>query len=123
TGVMADGRLVARQGRVLWSAGAYADISPRVVKNGGYSAIGPYRVPNVWVDSLAVYTNVTPAGGFRGYGVPQVTWAYESQMDEMAHALGLDPVEMRRRNLALDGDLFATGQEFEDTHCHELLER
>ena len=123
TGVDANGRLLARHARVLWSAGAYADISPRVVKNGGYSAIGPYRVPNVWVDSFAVYTNVTPAGGFRGYGVPQVTWAYETQMDEIAHALGISPVELRRRNLARDGDLFSTGQVFEDTHFHELLDR
>lgn len=123
TGVRRDGTLLARQARVLWSAGAYADISPRVAKNGGYSAIGPYRVPNVWVDSFAVYTNVTPAGGFRGYGVPQVCWAYETQMDEMAHALGLDPIEMRRRNLAVDGDLFATGQPFEDTHFADLLDR
>ncbi len=77
TGVTRDGTILARQARILWSAGAYADISPRVVKNGGYSAIGPYRVPHAWVDSYAVYTNVTPAGGFRGYAVPQVTWAYE----------------------------------------------
>jgi CO/xanthine dehydrogenase Mo-binding subunit len=123
TGVRRDGTLVARQATVLWSAGAYADISPRVAKNGGYSAIGPYRVPNVWVDSYAVYTNVTPAGGFRGYGVPQVCWAYESQMDEIAHALGIDPLQLRRRNLARNGDLFSTGQVFEDTHFHDLLER
>jgi CO/xanthine dehydrogenase Mo-binding subunit len=123
TGVKHGGTLVARQATVHWSAGAYADISPRVAKNGGYSAIGPYRVPHVWVDSYAVYTNVTPAGGFRGYGVPQVCWAYESQMDEIAAALGIDPLELRRRNLAEDGDLFSTGQAFEDTHFRELLDR
>jgi CO/xanthine dehydrogenase Mo-binding subunit len=123
TGAMHDGTLVARQVRVLWSAGAYADISPRVAKNGGYAAIGPYRVPNVWVDSLAVYTNTTPAGGFRGYGVPQVAWAYESQLDEIAARLGADPLELRRRNLLADGDLFSTGQILTDLHYHELLDR
>ncbi len=91
TGVLRDGTLVARKATVLWSAGAYADISPRLIKNGGYASIGPYRVDDVWVDSYAVYTNVTPAGGFRGYGVPQVAWAYESQLDEIASALRLDP--------------------------------
>jgi CO/xanthine dehydrogenase Mo-binding subunit len=122
TGVTSDGALVARQVRVLWSAGAYADISPRVAKNGGYAAVGPYRVPHVWVDSLAVYTNTTPAGGFRGYGVPQVAWAYESQLDEIAAELQIDPVELRRRNLLADGDLFSTGQVLTDLHYHELLD-
>ena len=70
TGVRRDGTIVAREARILWSAGAYADISPRLIKNGGYSSAGPYRIPHVAVDSYAVYTNVTPAGGFRGYGDP-----------------------------------------------------
>ncbi len=121
TGVKRDGTIVGRRVRVLWSAGAYADISPRVIKNGGYSSIGPYRVPNVWVDSYAVYTNVTPAGGYRGYAVPQVTWAYESQMDEMAHALGIDPFDLRARNLVSEGDVFSTGQVMDDVHYPELL--
>ncbi|MBI3966568.1 MAG: xanthine dehydrogenase family protein molybdopterin-binding subunit [Chloroflexi bacterium] len=123
TAVMRDGTMVARKARILWSAGAYADISPRVCKNGGYSAVGPYRIPNAWIDSYAVYTNVTPAGGFRGYAVPQVTWAYESQMDEIAHALGIDPLELRRRNLVREGDLFSTGQAMDDIHYEALLAR
>ena len=122
TGVLRDGTLVARKATVLWSAGAYADISPRLIKNGGYASIGPYRVDDVWVDSYAVYTNVTPAGGFRGYGVPQVAWAYESQLDEIASALRLDPLELRRRNLLRDGDRFSTGQVLDDLHYEELLD-
>jgi CO/xanthine dehydrogenase Mo-binding subunit len=121
TGVLDNGTICARKVEVLWSAGAYADISPRVAKNGGYAAIGPYRVPHVAVDSYAVYTNVTPAGGFRGYGVPQVAWAYESQLDEIAHQLGVDRWEIRRRNLLRDGDLFSTGQVMTDLHYAELL--
>jgi CO/xanthine dehydrogenase Mo-binding subunit len=122
TGVALDGTLVARKATVLWSAGAYADISPRLIKNGGYASIGPYRIDDVWVDSYAVYTNVTPAGGFRGYGVPQVAWAYESQLDEIAAALGTCPLELRRRNLLHDGDLFSTGQVLDDLHYEELLD-
>jgi CO/xanthine dehydrogenase Mo-binding subunit len=122
TGVRRDGTIVAREARVLWSAGAYADISPRLIKNGGYSSAGPYRIPHVAVDSYAVYTNVTPAGGFRGYAIPQVAWAYESQMDAIAERLGIDPLELRMRNLLHDGDEFATGQVVEDFHLDELLQ-
>ena len=123
TGVKRDGTLVARQARILWSAGAYADISPRTIKNGGYSAGGPYRIPHVAIDSYAIYTNVTPAGGFRGYAIPQVAWAYESQMDLIAERLGIDPLELRLANLLVDGDEFATGQVLEDFHLRQLLER
>ncbi|HEX8968462.1 MAG TPA: xanthine dehydrogenase family protein molybdopterin-binding subunit, partial [Chloroflexota bacterium] len=121
TGVQRDGVLVAREVRILWGAGAYADISPRTIKNGGWAAIGPYRVPNASVDSFAVYTNTTPAGGFRGYGVPQVCWAYERQMDDIAHALDVDPLELRLRNALHEGDAFSTGQVMHDVHIDELL--
>ncbi len=121
TGVKADGSIVARKVRILWGAGAYADISPRTIKNGGWASIGPYRVPNAWVDSYAVYTNTTPSGGFRGYGVPQVCWAYELQMDEIAEALGVDPLELRLRNALREGDTFSTGQLMHDVHFPELL--
>lgn len=123
TGVDRSGRIVARTARILWAAGAYADISPRLIKNGGYSAAGPYRIPNVAIDSYAMYTNSTPAGGFRGYGVPQVAWAYERQMDEIADELGTDPLDLRLRNLVRDGDTFATGQVMEDIHLDDLLIR
>jgi CO/xanthine dehydrogenase Mo-binding subunit len=121
TGVSADGKLLAREVRILWGAGAYADVSPRLIKNGGFSSPGPYRIPNIAVDSYAVYTNTTPSGGFRGYAIPQVTWAYESQMDDIARALGLDPLELRRRNVLRDGDQFSTGQVCEEMHYPELL--
>jgi CO/xanthine dehydrogenase Mo-binding subunit len=121
TGVRRDGTIVAREVRALWAAGAYADISPRLIKNGGYSSAGPYSIPNVKIDSYAIYTNTTPSGGFRGYGVPQVAWAYESQMDEIAAGLGIDPLELRLRNVVRDGDEFATGQVMEDMHLDEML--
>lgn len=121
TGVDANGRIVARKATCYFNAGAYADISPRLIKNGGYAVAGPYSIPNVWVDSYAVYTNVVPAGAFRGYGVSQAAWAYESQMDMMAEALGYDPLEFRAMNVLHDGDTFSTGETVHDMHYRELL--
>ncbi|NMH96828.1 xanthine dehydrogenase family protein [Pseudonocardia sp. K10HN5] len=123
TGVSADGTLLARDVQVYFDAGAYTDISPRLIKNGGYSTAGPYAIPNVRIDSYAVYTNLPPAGAYRGYGVSQAAWAYEQQMDEMAEALGIDPVEFRRRNLLGEGDRFATGEIMREAHWRELLDR
>ena len=123
TGVKRDGRMTARQIRILWGAGAYADVSPRLIKNGGYGSPGPYNIPHIAVDSYAVYTNTTPSGGFRGYSIPQVAWAYESHLDNIAHALGIDPLEIRLRNVMRSGDPSPTNQVFDDLHYPELLEK
>ncbi|MGH7773383.1 MAG: xanthine dehydrogenase family protein molybdopterin-binding subunit [Candidatus Binatia bacterium] len=104
-----DGAISARRCEVYWDTGAYAEIGPRVVHKSGYTSAGPYRIPNVWIDSYCVYTNKTPAGAFRGFGVPQVIWAYDSQMDIIARALGADPVEFRLRHALDEGEPFATG--------------
>jgi CO/xanthine dehydrogenase Mo-binding subunit len=122
TGVRDDGVIVARHVDALFNAGAYTDISPRLIKNGGYGAVGPYRIPHVHVDSRAVFTNLPSAGAFRGYGVAQGCWAYERQMDIIAAELGIDPVELRRRNLLADGDTFATGQLMHDMRFRDLLD-
>ncbi|HVA23225.1 MAG TPA: xanthine dehydrogenase family protein molybdopterin-binding subunit [Chloroflexota bacterium] len=122
TGVKRDGQMVARHVHILWGAGAYADVSPRLIKNGGYGSPGPYNIPHIAVDSYAVYTNTTPSGGFRGYSIPQVAWAYESHLDTIAHALGIDPLEMRLRNVMRSGDPSPTNQVFDDLHYPELLE-
>lgn len=121
TGIDKDGRIVARKATCYFNAGAYSDISPRLIKNGGYATAGPYRIPNVWVDSYAVYTNIVPAGAFRGYGVSQAAWAYESQMDMIAEALGRDPLEYREFNVLHDGDTFCTGETVHDMHYRGLL--
>ena len=123
TGVMKDGTLVARQVTANFNTGAYSDIGPVVARNGGSAMSGPYKIPHVRIDSFAVWSNVVPAGALRGFGVPQAVWAYESQMDKIAEHLGLDPVEIRRKNLLRDGDLFATGEKLADMHYDELLER
>jgi CO/xanthine dehydrogenase Mo-binding subunit len=123
TGVMKDGTLVARQVTANFNTGAYSDIGPVVARNGGSAMSGPYRIPHVRIDSCAVWSNAVPAGALRGFGVPQAVWAYETQMDMIAERLGLDPLELRRKNLLRDGDLFATGEKLTDIHYDELLSR
>ncbi|OHD76322.1 MAG: hypothetical protein A2V99_18380 [Spirochaetes bacterium RBG_16_67_19] len=112
TGALRDGTLVAGEAEILLDGGAYASESPFVTMKAMIHAAGPYRVPNVRVESTTVYTNKTYCGAFRGFGVPQVTFASESQMDELAAALGLDPLELRRRNALRPGEGTATGQVF-----------
>ena len=121
TGVRKDGKIVARKSHCLFNTGAYADIGPRLIKNGGYGTAGPHDIANVWVDSFAVYTNLPSAGAFRGYGINQAAWAYESQLDMIAKRLGIDPYEMRMRNLLVNGQTFATGEVLEDCKFRELL--
>ena len=123
TGVKKDGALVARQVSANFNTGAYSDIGPVVARNGGSAMSGPYKIPHVWIDSCAVWTNVVPAGALRGFGVPQAVWAYESQMDLIAERLALDPVEIRRKNLLRDDDCFATGEKLADMHYDELLDQ
>ena len=77
SGVDKDGRILARSCEVFWNGGAYADIGPRVAQKSGFTAAGPYDIDNVKVDSYEVYTNRTPTGALRGFGVPQLVWAYE----------------------------------------------
>jgi CO/xanthine dehydrogenase Mo-binding subunit len=80
-------------------------------------------VPNVWVDSYAVYTNLPPAGAYRGYGINQAAWAYESQMDMIAERMGIDPLELRMRNLLVDGQASMVGTSAHDLHFRDLLVR
>ena len=121
TGVKADGTIVARKVEAFFNTGAYADIGPRLIKNGGYGTNGPTSIPHVWIDSHAVHTNVCPAGAFRGYGISQAAWAYESQIEIIAHKLGMDPYELRLKNLLVDGETFGTGEVMRDCHFKELL--
>jgi CO/xanthine dehydrogenase Mo-binding subunit len=123
TGVRRDGTITARQSECHFNTGAYGDIGPRLIKNGGYGTGGPHNIANVSVDSYAVYTNIAPAGAFRGYGISQAAWAYETQMDEIAEAIGIDPLELRMRNLLVDGETVMTGEPMVDAHFRELLGR
>jgi CO/xanthine dehydrogenase Mo-binding subunit len=122
TGVDKDGRITARKCEVFWNGGAYADIGPRVTQKSGFTASGPYDIDNVWIDSYALYTNQPPAGALRGFGIPQLVWAYESHTDMIARALKLDPLEFRRHNLMREGRPHATGQILENTKHDAALE-
>ncbi len=110
TGIKRDGTLVARKITAVFNTGGYADTGPLVSRNGCVSGTGPYRIPHVWVDSCCIYANSPRGGAFRGYGVPQLSWAHESQMDMMAHRLGINPLELRLRNLFEVGDTTCTGE-------------
>jgi CO/xanthine dehydrogenase Mo-binding subunit len=123
TGVDASGRITARKCEVYWNGGAYADVGPRVTQKSGFTASGPYDIDNVWVDSYALYTNLPPAGALRGFGIPQLVWAYESHTDMMARALKFDPLEFRRKNLLREGRPQATGQIVRDAKLDAVLER
>ncbi len=123
SGVDQSGRIVARQCEVWWNGGAYADIGPRVTQKSGFTAAGPYDIENVAIDSYAMYTNLPPAGALRGFGIPQLVWAYESHTDMIARALGRDPVEFRRHNLLKDGRPQATGTILKDVAISKVLDR
>jgi len=123
SGVGKDGCITARQCEVWWNGGAYADIGPRITQKSGFTAPGPYDIENVRIDSYALYTNLPPAGALRGFGIPQLVWAYESHTDMIARALELDPVEFRRKNLLRNGRPQATGTVMKDAATDEVLER
>jgi CO/xanthine dehydrogenase Mo-binding subunit len=122
SGVMDDGRITVRRCDVWWNGGAYADIGPRVAQKSGFTAAGPYDIENVAIDSYELYTNRPPAGALRGFGIPQLVWAYESHTDLLARELAIDPVEFRRRNILRDGRPQATGTTMRDAAIGEVLE-
>ncbi len=118
-----NGRITARACEVWWNGGAYADIGPRITQKSGFTAPGPYDIENVQIDSYSLYTNLTPAGALRGFGIPQLVWAYESHTDMMARALKLDPIEFRRANILREGRPQATGTPMQDAAIEAVLDR
>lgn len=119
-----DGRLRAIEARIVADGGAYASMSPFVTWRSAVQATGPYDCPNVKTDVYAVYTNNVYTGAMRGFGAPQVNFAIESLMDELAGALGLDPLEIRMRNAIARGSITATGQRLDhEVSIREVLQR
>ncbi|MGY1633634.1 xanthine dehydrogenase subunit D [Geodermatophilus sp. SYSU D01186] len=109
-GAERDGTLRYARARVLLDGGAYASSTAAVVGNAGLLGLGPYRIPSVAVDAYGVFTHNPPCGAMRGFGCVQTAFAYEALMDELAAAVGVDPVEIRRRNGLREGDRTVTGQ-------------
>jgi CO/xanthine dehydrogenase Mo-binding subunit len=106
TGFARDGRMIFQDIRADFLLGAYADIGTRVVSKASYSACGPYRTAHARVAARALLSHTTPSTAFRGFGTPQASWAVESQLNEAAAALGIDPVDIRLRNLPAKGEAF-----------------
>lgn len=119
----ADGRLVKVEAEIILDGGAYASTTAAVLANASFFAAGPYKVPNAAVDGWGMRTNNPPCGAMRGFGVVQVCFAHEAQMDRLADALGIDPLELRLRNALAPGDTLITGQQITGTApVAELLE-
>jgi xanthine dehydrogenase D subunit len=109
-GATKDGRLVYVKAEIVLDGGAYCSTTPAVTGNAASLGAGPYRVPNIAIDAYGVYTNNPPCGAMRGFGAVQACFGYESQLDRVAAACGLDPVEVRIRNALSAGSAIATGQ-------------
>ncbi|MGH6988882.1 MAG: xanthine dehydrogenase family protein molybdopterin-binding subunit [Stellaceae bacterium] len=126
TGARRDGTLVAREVEAVLDCGAYGDDSPGVMGFSLWMARGPYRIPNVRTSGRLYYTNKLRFGAFRGFGNPQVTFATETQLDEIAQRLGIDPFELRRMNGVRAGDRWVGGGEIHSDgfiHCLEAARR
>ncbi|MCG8469122.1 MAG: xanthine dehydrogenase family protein molybdopterin-binding subunit [Gemmatimonadetes bacterium] len=124
TGVDEDGKLLAQEIDVRLDGGAYLTLSPVVLSRACIHAAGPYACDHVRISGTTVLTNRVPYGAFRGFGNPQACFAFERQMDAIARRLGIDPIELRRRNLIRDGESTATGHVITDgTDRVALLDR
>jgi xanthine dehydrogenase D subunit len=123
-GVNKDGTLVYVKADIVLDGGAYASSSPAVCANAACFAVGPYNVQSATIDARVAYTNNPPCGAMRGFGAVQAGYAYESQMDKCAAALGMDPVDFRLKNAMTRGSLMPTGQEIDSAApVAELLEK
>jgi len=121
SGLDESGKIIARDCKVYWNGGAYADIGPRVAQKSGFTAAGPYDIDHVSIDSFEIYTNRPPAGAIRGFGIPQLVWAYESHTDMLAHELKMDPLEFRTKNILKNGAKQATGTVIEHMETELVL--
>ena len=124
TGVKNDGRFWARQTRVVFNGGAYSGFRGGLFLRGGRQAGGgPYRIPNIQIDTYIAYTNNVPCGSYRAPGEPQAVFAVESHTDMIAREMGIDPYELRLKNVVHEGDVSATGQLFHHVRAEETLTR
>src|SRR2546429_7237269 len=123
TGVTKDGRITAKAGRIWFDTGAFAGSGPGVASVATLVLAGPYKIPNRHLEGFAVYTNKTNCGSFRAPSGPQANFAVESQMDVIADALDLDPLELRLKNIVREGDEGPTGQVLQAVGLEECLRK
>ncbi|MBI5209440.1 MAG: xanthine dehydrogenase family protein molybdopterin-binding subunit [Elusimicrobia bacterium] len=122
-GARKDGTITALEHKLYWDAGAYVEYGANVVNAAGLSACGPYRVDNLNIDSVCVYTNLPPGGPYRGFGYSEFMFGLESHMTRMAKKLGLDPVAFRRKNAIREGDALAYGAPMNPTGILEAIDK
>jgi len=123
TGVTRDGAILARRGRVVLDNGAYTADAAFFPQLAAMHVAGPYRIPNVRIESQIVYTNRQPSGSVRAPTAPSACWALEQHVDEVARRIGIDGLELRRRNVIDTGDEGPSGQVYDQIGAHECLER
>jgi CO/xanthine dehydrogenase Mo-binding subunit len=121
TGAKKDGTLVAQELKCYWDTGAYTTMGPRVSRNAGVAAGGPYVIPNIKIQSYTICTNKPIAGAYRGFGVPEINWAHENQMDALALSLNIDPLDLRLRNALEEGSISSTGERLFSVGLRESL--
>jgi carbon-monoxide dehydrogenase large subunit len=122
-GVKKDGTIIALEQTLHWDAGAYVEYGANVVNAAGLSATGPYRIPNVKIDSYCIYTNLPPGGPYRGFGYSEFLFGLESHINETAKRIGMDPVEFRRRNAIAEGDTLNYGGHMNPSGLRECIDK
>jgi carbon-monoxide dehydrogenase large subunit len=122
-GAKHDGTITALEHTLHWDAGAYVEYGANVVNAAGLSATGPYRIDNVTIDSLCIYTNLPPGGPYRGFGYSEFHFGLESHITRLAHAVGMDPVEFRKRNAIGGGDTLPYGATMNASGLQEAIDR
>jgi len=122
-GVRKDGTITAFQLANYWDAGAYVEYGANVVNASGLSATGPYRIPNVHIDSYCIYTNLPPGGPYRGFGYSEMMFSVESHMTRLAAAIGMSPLEFRKKNGIRKSDTLAYGAEMNENGLIECIDR
>ncbi len=122
-GVKKDGTITALDHKLYWDAGAYVEYGANVVNAVGLSAIGPYRVSNISIDSICIYTNLPPGGAYRGFGYSEMLFGLESHMNTVAKKIGMDPVQFRLHNAIREGDQTAYGASMNPNGLIEAIEK
>ncbi len=122
-GVKKDGTIISLEHKLYWDCGAYVEYGANVVNAVGLSATGPYRVPNVKIDSIGIYTNLPPCGPYRGFGYSEFHFGLESHIDQVAHRLGIKPLEFRKRNAIKEGDILAYGVPMNPSGLSEAIDK
>lgn len=123
TGVNKDGKIIAVQNEFIWDGGAYNEYGVNIAKAAGYASAGPYDIENVWTDSYCVYTNHPVGGPYRGFGMSEIHFGIEQNLDIIAEQLGISPIEIRRINGMKPGGTTGTGEVVSQSGLQECLEQ